>query len=138
MTASMRNPVHEQLARDWLAAWNAHDLDRILDHYADEVEFHSPFVVRLMGGGDGVVRGRQALRDYFARGLQAYPTLHFEWIRIYSGAESCVLEYRSVHGLRAAEVLEFNAAGKIRRVLAHYDDAFPQASGIAPSQPPRS
>ena len=25
----------EHFANDWIAAWNAHDLDRVLSHYAD-------------------------------------------------------------------------------------------------------
>jgi hypothetical protein len=52
--------------------------------------------------------------------LKAYPALKFELVRVYSGVQSCVLEYLSVNGLRAAETLEFNADGRIRRVLAHY------------------
>jgi ketosteroid isomerase-like protein len=107
-------------AREWLAAWNAHDLDRILALYAADVEFFSPFIVRLAGHPDGVLRGKSALRDYFARGLAAYPNLKFEFIRLYSGVRSCVLEYRSVNHLRAAETMEFDAAGKVCRVQAHY------------------
>lgn len=111
--------------REWLAAWNAHDLDRILAHYAEDVEFFSPFIVKLTGHPDGMLRGKAALRDYFARGLAAYPTLKFEFIRLYPGVRSCVLEYRSVNRLRAAETMEFDAAGKVCRVQAHYavDDA---------------
>src|SRR5438270_868337 len=30
------------LADAWSRAWNAHDLDAILSHYADDVEFVSP------------------------------------------------------------------------------------------------
>ena len=61
--------------------WNAHDLVRILAHYADDVELTSPFVVKLTGRSKGVVRGKTALRDYFARGLEAYPALRFDFIR---------------------------------------------------------
>jgi ketosteroid isomerase-like protein len=107
-------------AQEWIAAWNAHDLERILAHYADDVELDSPLVAKLMGGSEGVVRGKAALRDYFARGLQAFPTLRFDFIRLYAGVRSCVLEYRSANGLRAAEVMEFDGEGKVRRVLAHY------------------
>jgi mannose-6-phosphate isomerase-like protein (cupin superfamily) len=107
-------------AREWLAAWNSHDLGRILSHYAEGVEFHSPFISKLYGGSSGVIYGKTDLRQYFARGLAAYPTLHFEYLRLYSGVNSCVLEYRSVNNLRAAEAMEFDAAGKIRRVQAHY------------------
>ena len=32
-------------ANDWIAAWNAHDLDRIVGHYAQKIEFVSPLIV---------------------------------------------------------------------------------------------
>ena len=110
----------EKHAQDWLAAWNAHDLERILFHYSDDVEFFSPFVAKLVGKVNGVLRGKAALREYFQRGLSAYPTLRFEFIRLYPGVRSCVLEYRSVNNLRAAETMEFDSAGKVSRVQAHY------------------
>jgi hypothetical protein len=109
-------------AREWLAAWNAHDLDRILAHYADDVELMSPFVARLTGQSDGLVRGKQALGDYFGRGLKAYPALRFDFVRLYDGVGSCVLEYRSINNLRTTEMMEFDEQGKVRRVLAHYCD----------------
>jgi mannose-6-phosphate isomerase-like protein (cupin superfamily) len=107
-------------AQEWLAAWNTHDLERVLAHYAEDVEFRSPFVPKLTGKSDDILRGRPALRDYFARGLAVNPTLRFEFLRLYSGERSCVLEYRSVNGLLAAECMEFNSAGKILRAQAHY------------------
>jgi len=82
----------------------------------------SPFVARLTGRGDGSLRGKAALRDYFARGLKAYPMLRFEFIRLHPGVRSCVLEYRIVNGLRAAETMEFDSQGRVRRVLAHYTE----------------
>jgi hypothetical protein len=109
-------------AQEWIAAWNAHDLERILTCYTDDVELTSPFVAKLMGRSDGLLHGKPALRHYFARGLKTYPTLRFELIRLYSGIRSCVLEYRSVNGVRAVELMEFNQEGKVRRVLAHYYD----------------
>ena len=109
-------------AHEWIAAWNAHDLERILTHYSEDVELISLFVAKLTAQSEGVLRGKAALRDYFARGLQAYPALRFEFIRLYPGVRSCVLEYRSVNSLRAAELMEFDHQGKVRRVLAHYTD----------------
>ena len=81
-------------AQEWIAAWNAHDLELILAHYAEDVELTSPFVAKLTGPSEGVVRGKAALRDYFTRGLEAYPTLRFDFIQLYPGVRSCVLEYR--------------------------------------------
>ena len=103
-------------AQELIAAWNAHDLERILAHYSDDVELISPLVAKLTGRSESSVRGKSELR------LQAFPTLRFDFARRYAGVRSCVLEYRSVNGLRSAEVLEFDEQGKVRRALAHYQD----------------
>lgn len=89
-------------------------------HYADDVELVSPIVIKLTGRSDGTVRGKAMLREHFARGLEAYPALCFDFIRLYPGVRSCVVEYRSINGLVSAEMMEFDAKGKISRVLAHY------------------
>ena len=71
-------------AREWIEAWNAHDIDRILSHYREDVRFVSPFAARRRRP-HGELRGRLALRDYFERGLASYPALHFEPIAALGG-----------------------------------------------------
>ena len=34
----------ERFATDWIAAWNSHDLDRVLTHYEDDFEMSSPLI----------------------------------------------------------------------------------------------
>jgi hypothetical protein len=80
----------------------------------------APPVSGLLGQREHSVRGKAALRDYFARGLQAYSTLRFEFIELYPGVRICVVEYRCVNGWLSAELMEFDVQGKARRVLAHY------------------
>lgn len=113
----------EEIAKEWLEAWNAHDLERILAHYHPDVEFISPFVAQLGGREDGKLRGIAELRDYFGRALAAYPDLHFTDARARTGVRSLVLYYLSVNGLRAAETMELDDAGRVVRVLAHYAPA---------------
>lgn len=110
----------ESFASDWVAAWNSHDLDRILAHYAEDIVFSSPFAADLVGAPDGVIAGLPALRAYFARGLEAYPDLHFELIAVLPGASSIAMHYRSVGGREAIEIVELDAAGLVRRAAAHY------------------
>ena len=112
-----------QFAGEWIAAWNNRDLDAILAHYAEDVEFVSPFAVRLLGDPTGTVRGKAALRAYFGRAFEAYPDLTFEMFQVLCGVDSLTLYYRSVKNLLAAEVMEFDASGRVRRVLAHYAPA---------------
>ena len=54
-------------AREWVAAWNAHDLERILSHYAEDVVLRSPVAARLLPESSGEIRGIDALRAW-ARG----------------------------------------------------------------------
>lgn len=65
------------LAKLWVAAWNAHDLDLIMTYYEDAVELTSPVAAQLLGTSSGKVVGKPNLRAYFPRGLDAYPELHF-------------------------------------------------------------
>lgn len=109
-----------QVAHEWIKAWNAHELERIMQHYSEEVVFTSPFVVKLLGDPSGTVRGKERLRTYFAKGLAAYPDLKFELLEVLTGVESLVVSYRSVKSTPAAEGMSLDKQGKIERVMAHY------------------
>jgi predicted ester cyclase len=110
-----------QLANDWVAAWNAHDLDLIMGHYDEAVELTSPVAARLLGTADGKVIGKANLRAYFARGLEAYPQLQFRLEDVLWGLNSVVLYYTNQKGTRTAEFMEISAAGKVARVVANYN-----------------
>ena len=116
----MDDDVAEEFAREWYAAWNAHDLEGILDHYADDVEMASPLVSALTGAADGKIVGKDALRAYFAAGLERYPKLHFEPLELFVGVNSLVLQYVGASGQPSAEVVFLDDAGKISRYFAHY------------------
>ena len=109
-----------EFAQDWVDAWNSHDLERILTHYDDQVLLVSPIALKLLG--DETVRGKAALREYFLRGLAAFPDLRFNLIETLWGTETIVVYYvNNVRGSKTAEVMLLNPAGKIRRVWANYD-----------------
>lgn len=109
-----------KLANDWVAAWNAHDLDRIMTHYEDAIQLTSPVAARLLGNSDGKVVGKANLRAYFQRGLEAYPDLHFRLEEVFCGIASVVICYTNQNGNRVAEFMELSAAGKVERVVANY------------------
>jgi predicted ester cyclase len=110
-----------KLANEWIAAWNAHDLDLIMAHYEDEVELTSPVAARLLGKPDGKVVGKVNLRAYFQRGLEAFPELQFRLEDVLWGLNSMVLYYANQKGTRTAEFMELSAAGKMARVVANYN-----------------
>jgi len=92
----------------WVKAWNAHDLERMLSHFSNEVVFSSPVAAQLLAGSDGVIRGKQALREYWEEGLRRIPDLHFEIEGVYIGVEALVINYRNQKGGLVNEVLIFD------------------------------
>jgi hypothetical protein len=108
------------LAKLWVAAWNAHDLDSIMEHYEDAVELTSPVAAQLLGSNDGKVVGKPNLRAYFQRGLAAYPELCFHLEDVLWGMDSVVLYYTNQKGTRTAEFMELSAHAKVTRVVANY------------------
>jgi predicted ester cyclase len=110
-----------ELANNWVAAWNAHDLDLIMSHYEEAIELTSPVAAQLLGKPDGRVAGKANLRAYFERGLAAYPDLQFRLEDVLWGVNSVVLYYTNQKGARTAEFMELSPTGKVARVVANYN-----------------
>jgi ketosteroid isomerase-like protein len=81
----------EHFAADWVEAWNAHDLDFVLSHYAEDFEMSSPYIVQMAGEPSGTLRGKAAVRVYWKRALELIPELKFELISVLAGVGSIVL-----------------------------------------------
>jgi len=112
----------QALAKEWIEAFNNHDLERILSHYADSVELKSLLVTKLLNDPAGTIRGKLALRSYFSKGLAAAPDLRFELLDVFAGVSSVAVYLRSsVRGLQL-EVMELDADGRIARILVHHRD----------------
>ena len=108
-------------AREWAAAWNAHDLEAILSHYDPNVVLVSPAAEKILNQAGGTVEGIAALRAYFRRGLELYPGLRFEVLDVLWGLSSVVIYYRNQKGTNTAEFMEFGPGGKVIRVVANYN-----------------
>jgi len=109
----------EHFAEDWVAAWNSHDLERILGHYHDDFTMASPRIADIAGEPSGVLRGKPAVGRYWARALAARPDLRFTLLATFVGADSVAVHYEGVSG-PAVEVFFFDDAGLVVRAAAHY------------------
>jgi hypothetical protein len=110
----------ERFARDWIAAWNSHDLDAILAHYEDGFELATPYIAITRTAPSSRLQGKAAIGAFWAAGLARLPDLHFELLGIFAGTASIALHYRGAQGRTAVEVFEFDVAGKVIRSAAHY------------------
>jgi steroid delta-isomerase-like uncharacterized protein len=83
----------EALMRDYLAAWNDRDADRIASFFSEDAVYDDR-------GAGAVARGREAIRDHAARVHAGFPDLHFELVRAAHGESFSAGEWRSrmTHG----------------------------------------
>ena len=116
----MTEPDAKEFARDWIAAWNSHDLEAIVSHYAADAVLVSPVAARILADSSGKVAGQAALRNYFKKGLDAFPNLRFELLDVMFGLSSVVLVYLNQRGTKTAEFMELGEDGKVVRVVANY------------------
>ena len=109
----------EAFAEEWIAAWNAHDLERILSHYADDFEMASPLIVERMGEPSGRLRGKAAIRPYWGAAT-AKREIHFTLLDVLLGVDALTILYRRETGQLVAETIAFDAARLAVRAAAHY------------------
>ncbi|MBI5493700.1 MAG: nuclear transport factor 2 family protein [Deltaproteobacteria bacterium] len=84
----------QAMARAWLAAFNARDLEGLLRLYADHAVHTSPKLRARDPATGGKVRGKAALRGWFADAFERLPGLHYEPLHLTAQGHRVFLEYR--------------------------------------------
>lgn len=120
MSGMIDDAFATRFAAEWIAAWNAHDLDRVLLHYADDFEMSSPYIVQIAGEPSGTLRGKAAVGAYWKKALGMVPDLKFELVTVLAGVDGIVLYYKGALGRTVAEVFHFGPDRKVVRASAHY------------------
>lgn len=109
----------QQFARDWIGAWNRHDLDAVLAHCADDIELTAP---RLPAPANRL-RGKPAVAAWWARALTpptltVGPRLELTAATTLIGTDGVVLLYRSGGRLRA-QTFRFRPNGQVSHTAIH-------------------
>jgi SnoaL-like domain len=110
-------------ADQWLAGWEARDLDRVMASYSDDVDFAASTVVNRWDRPDGRLQGKAELRRHFERGLELAPDLRFIEEAFLISPGGYALLYRRENGNRALDVVELDQQGRAARVRAYYEQA---------------
>jgi steroid delta-isomerase len=75
--------THEEAttyAENWAAAWNRRDIEQVLASFSDDIVFVSPTALAVVG--TSTIRGKAALRAYWAKAMGHISTLHFTLKRV--------------------------------------------------------
>jgi hypothetical protein len=101
----LNRKIAEKIAKEWIDAWNSHDLTRILSHYTEDFQMSSPFITKFNPDSGGNLVGKQAVGEYWERALVKYPDLHFEYHDVYFSVNMVCISYQSILNLQAVEWL---------------------------------
>lgn len=110
----------QHFAEDWIDAWNAHDLDRILSHYEDDFEMSSPVIAQMLDEPTGTLRGKVTVGAYWQKALAHIPNLKFELLSVLVGVNSITINYLGVRERLSSEVFHFGPSHKVTKAFAHY------------------
>jgi hypothetical protein len=104
----------------WIAAWNTHDIKKLMGQCAKDIELSSPLVVDSGASADGIIKGRDAVGEFWTKTLMRVPGSRLELVDVLSGIDSRIVIFRTPNGGLGAHVLHFRADGKIVRAGAHF------------------
>jgi ketosteroid isomerase-like protein len=96
------------IAHEWLDAWNTHDPERVVAHFAKDVIVVSPLLEQLRPKSKGVLGGKREVLEYYREGLAAAGDLRFELVEVCAGVTEVVIVYRNHRGILVTESLEFD------------------------------
>ena len=98
------------IARNWLDAFNRHDIEKILELYDDQAEHYSPKLKLQSPETNGLIRGKDAMRAWWKDSFNRFPTLQYQVIQLTPFENRVFMEYvRKAKGdedLRVGEMLE--------------------------------
>ncbi len=89
------SPLHA-VARAWLAAFNARDLDGLLALYADDAVHTSPKLKVQKPETNGEIRGKAALRTWWRDAMDRLPGLRYEPLHLTASGGRVFMEYERI------------------------------------------
>ena len=109
-----------EFSEKWIAAWNALDLEGVLAHYTADAVVHTPVSAVRVPGSNGIVRGQNALRDYWGEAIQENSDLHFELVETMATVDGATILYRNHRGQLVAETVLWGEDGLVHSAFVAY------------------
>lgn len=100
----------ERFVKGWAAAWNSHDLERVLTHFEDDCDMSSAVIAQRVGDASEKLRETAAVRACWAKALHSTPDLRCELLTVLIGVNSISVYYKGHRGL-AVDVFHFGPSG---------------------------
>ncbi len=112
-----------EMANQWVTAFNGQDLDNLLSLYDDHAEHFSPKLKVHHPETKGLIKGKTALRMWWNDAFERLPSLQYEVVRLTPHDDRVFLEYiRHVDDeddLYVGEMLEFENGLIVKSSVFH-------------------
>lgn len=119
----MTNEFATAFARDWIEAWNSHDIEKILSHYSEDFMIETPMAIKLYPQSNGTVVGKSEVRKYWTIGLERSPNLKFELLDLLIGVNSIGLYlFNTSSNKKSVELMSFNNETKVNKAIVTYSE----------------
>lgn len=108
----MNSTIHanRHIANLWFAAFNEHNLEKLLSLYNDEAVHYSPKLKLRQPETNGLIKGKSALSKWWFDAFDRLPSLHYEVLKLIVDEDRVFMEYiRHVDAeedMKVGEVLE--------------------------------
>ena len=111
------------IAYKWFDAFNNHNLEQLLSLYDDQAQHFSPKLKIRKPETNGLVIGKEAMREWWKDAFDRLPTLHYKVNSLTANSDRVFMEYvRTVEGepeMLVAEVLDIRE-GKITQSRVYH------------------
>ncbi len=111
------------IAQKWFAAFNEHNLEKLLSLYDDQAEHYSPKLKVRHPETRGLIKGKDALRAWWQDAFDQLPSLRYEVIRLTPYEDRVFMEYiLHVNGeddLLVGEMLEISNGRIVKSSVFH-------------------
>ena len=106
----MNSEEIKNIATLWFKAFNEQNLEDLLSLYDEDAEHYSPKLKIREPKTEGLIKGKNALRNWWKDCFERLPTLRYEVQKLIADPEQVFMEYtRKVEGeedMKVGEVLE--------------------------------
>jgi predicted SnoaL-like aldol condensation-catalyzing enzyme len=83
----------KNIATQWFKAFNNHNLEALLNLYDDNAEHYSPKLKIHQPNTNGLIIGKNALRNWWADAFSRLPNLHYKVLKLTADEEQVFMEY---------------------------------------------
>jgi SnoaL-like domain len=107
----------DEFFRAYYAAWESLDLERVLDHFADDIEFEDVVV-------GAKATGLRQMRRFVQGSFDRVPEARFDYVGSHSTGTDYAVEWiMQPIGIRGVSIGRLNAAGKIAAQRDYWNGA---------------